>query len=139
MSLGFDVRPPKALVLEFVENATRLSAENITIDIADRVVRGLAAIHAAYVRHGDVAGRNVLVLPQGRVVWIDFDQALCGEREDEREREQLSRQALLRELVGSWNLCYVSYVRAISVSSQIAVFDVFQLPDKRIGFKHWLY
>lgn len=82
----------------------------------------LAAIHAAYVRHGDVAGRNVLVLPQGRVLWIDFDQALCGEGEGEREREQLSRQALLRELEGSWTLCYVSYVSAISVSSQIELY-----------------
>ena len=100
---------PKALLLEYLEEAKMLSIENITVGLADKAVRALYHIHAAYVLHNDVHGRNVLVLPSGRVVWIDFDAAMVAN--PSIEARSVSRYDLLDELANSWDWFYNTMVR----------------------------
>ncbi|KIP05260.1 hypothetical protein PHLGIDRAFT_162018 [Phlebiopsis gigantea 11061_1 CR5-6] len=107
---------PKALLLEFFDDAEPLTIDNITLKIADSAVRALYHIHASYVLHNDIHGRNVLVLPGQRVVWIDFDSAAVVSRST--EFRPVRRQELLNELVRSWNIFYNR-----------------MLMDKRIGFR----
>ncbi|OSD08689.1 hypothetical protein PYCCODRAFT_1473256 [Trametes coccinea BRFM310] len=114
-----DELPPKALLLEWFEGAQQLSIDNVTPAIADAGLRALYRVHASFVMHGDVHRRNILVLPGGRVVWIDFDAAFaaCESTPDNPMR----RQELFCELHRAWVFFYGEL-----------------LPDKRIGFRHWL-
>lgn len=76
---------------EVFVNAERLSRENITEDIADKVLRALCDVHATYVYHGDIHRRNILLLLGERIVWIDFDHSRCA------SNERLGRVQLFRE------------------------------------------
>ncbi|KAJ3555307.1 hypothetical protein NM688_g2650 [Phlebia brevispora] len=115
-----DRRPPKAILLEYFPEAEQLSVLNITSEIADKALRGLYEIHASYVLHGDINKRNVLVLSNGRVVWIDFDESTCGT--ETRCDRRLTRQKLLEELSFAWIIFYPCL-----------------MVDKRLEFRNWLY
>jgi serine/threonine protein kinase len=69
------VTPAAAVVMEFIEGAVSPTRENMTPEIAKRILRGLRIIHNAHVLHGDAEGRNILIRPTGKVVWIDFSSA----------------------------------------------------------------
>ncbi|GIE28420.1 serine/threonine protein kinase [Actinoplanes italicus] len=45
------------------------------LDVADRLDRALAAVHARGLRYGDLHPGNVLLRPDGRVVLVDFELA----------------------------------------------------------------
>src|SRR6266481_3206452 len=66
-----DAKPLKALVLEFLPDATRMTLRTITPQRAKDAMNGLDVIHRAHVLHGDVHPRNLMALPEGRVVWVD--------------------------------------------------------------------
>lgn len=104
-SLSEDERLPKALLLEYLPDAQNVTIDNVTIDIGDKALRALHAVHACYVFHGDIHGRNVLLLADGRVVWIDFDSAEC------ESSGKLSRAKLLDELSLAWGYFYSHLVR----------------------------
>ena len=95
---------PKALLLEYFDGAERMTIDNITVKIADSAVRALYQVHASYVLHNDIHGRNVLVLPGGRVVWVDFDSTDTVDKST--EDRPIRRQELLEELVQSWDIFY---------------------------------
>lgn len=62
--------------MEWLDGAERLNSQNVTIDHAITLVRGLSKIHDAGVLHFDVFERNILVIPGSkRAVWIDFSCA----------------------------------------------------------------
>ncbi|WP_052681873.1 class III lanthionine synthetase LanKC [Saccharothrix sp. ST-888] len=58
--------PDEAAVTDYVRRA---------LDILDQVERGLAAIHARGVVFGDLHPRNLMLRPDGSVVFIDFELA----------------------------------------------------------------
>ena len=69
------------IVIQYFPNSVPLTDSNITFELAEKVMRGLTAIHGCYVIHGDIDDdeksilRNCLVTEQGQVIWIDFDQS----------------------------------------------------------------
>lgn len=71
-------RFPKAVVLEYFPDVQTLSLDNLTFKMAEQALRSLYAIHSAYVRHGDIRRRKMLILPGGRVVLVDFNCAMCA-------------------------------------------------------------
>ena len=98
-------RAPKGLLLEFIDGATKLSWRNITEKLADQVVRGLYDVHTAYVQHGDIHSRNILIRPDGRIVWIDFDRA------ETPFLKTFEKGSLLLELEKCWGYVYTGLVR----------------------------
>ena len=69
--------PVRVILMEFIAGSEQVEEDNITVDIAITALRGLRRIHFVGVLHGDIAGRNILLAPGGRVVWIDFSIASC--------------------------------------------------------------
>ena len=98
--------PPRAVLIEYFSDAVRLRHENITEALADKALRGLYEIHSAYVMHGDVHRRNILVLPDDRVVWVDFNFSWTPS-----SRLTCRRQELLGELYWGWSVFYHHMVR----------------------------
>lgn len=94
----------KAIVLEYFPDAENLSIHNVTREIAEKAFKALYAIHTAYVRHNDVHCRNILVLPDGRVVWIDFDNARCP------SLHNVTRFSLFQEFREGWDYMYMTMV-----------------------------
>ena len=89
-------------------DAKQLTAPVITQQIVDNALRALYRVHTAYVQHGDIHQRNILPLPDNRVVWINFDNAICGtERNDAL---QTQRGNLLDESAEGWSLSYGAMV-----------------------------
>lgn len=99
-ALPSEERPPKAILIEYFEEAERLSHRTVTPKIAQAALRALYDIHAASVRHGDVHLRNILLLPGKRVVWIDFDSSCCV------NGGRVLRQDLVTELRDAWSYMY---------------------------------
>lgn len=97
-------RAPKGVLLEYFEDAQVLSIDTVTHGLANTALKGLYSIHAAYVKHGDVSRHNILLLPNGRVVWIDFDHSVCASEQNTDLRPD--RKSLLYELSRAWHLFY---------------------------------
>ncbi|KAJ3552279.1 hypothetical protein NM688_g4232 [Phlebia brevispora] len=112
-------RPPKAIMLEYIEDAVNLSLSNVSTKIAETVLRALCVVHACYVKHNNIARRNILVLKDKRVVLVDFGHAYCVSR---KKPDFVRRQDLLKELSRAWSFLYADL-----------------LPDQRIDFHHWMY
>ncbi|GJE84687.1 hypothetical protein PsYK624_007630 [Phanerochaete sordida] len=106
---------PKVIVLEYFPKAETMSIANVTRPIADKALRALHDIHAAYVEHGDIHGRSILVLPEERVVWINFNSSRTA------SARKFTRSELFTELRQAWDYFYMSMI-----------------PDKRIGFTQWV-
>ncbi|KAJ3552275.1 hypothetical protein NM688_g4234 [Phlebia brevispora] len=113
------LRPPKAIFLELIEDVVPLSLSNVSTKVAEAALRALCTVHACYVKHNDIARRNILVVKKKRILWVDFDSAYCVSL---RKTDRVKRQDLLDELATAWSFFYADL-----------------LPDKRIGFNHWLY
>lgn len=113
VSLKDEVNPPKGILIEFFVDAEGLSERNITKEVARNAMKALQAVHAAYVQHDDIHRRNILVLPGGRVVWIDFDKS------DNPRSGELYRQTLLRELENAWLYIYRRVVSRLHVISDL--------------------
>ncbi|EKM52936.1 uncharacterized protein PHACADRAFT_147234 [Phanerochaete carnosa HHB-10118-sp] len=107
-ALSSEERPPKDILIEYFANAERLSYRNITSEIAQVALRALHAINAANVIHGDVHRRNILLLPDKRVIWIDFDCSSCV------SSGHLMRQDFLRELRDAWSYMYEELVSGMN-------------------------
>jgi hypothetical protein len=65
-----DEYPPKAILLEYFDIAVPLSTDNITEDKAKAIIYATRRIHDAYIVHNDLDIRNILSLPDGRVVLV---------------------------------------------------------------------
>ncbi|KIP04408.1 hypothetical protein PHLGIDRAFT_120719 [Phlebiopsis gigantea 11061_1 CR5-6] len=104
--------PVRAILLEYFSEAVRLSYENLTEKLAEQAMRGLHQIHAAYVVHGDLHRRNILVLPGDRIVWVDFNFSRTPSGD-----LSCRRQELFQELHSGWCEFYSK-----------------MLPNKRIGY-----
>ncbi|EKM52941.1 uncharacterized protein PHACADRAFT_147241 [Phanerochaete carnosa HHB-10118-sp] len=113
-----DEKPPKALLIEFFEGAQRLSTQTITLAVADAALRALYHVHASYIVHSDVYGRNTLVLPEGRVVWVDFDASWAVWRSS--GDTPVRRQDLFDELARAWTHFYDELVRERVVADDIS-------------------
>ena len=87
--------------MESLEDAERLDLDNCTWSVVTKALQGLKVIHRGYVVHGDIAQRNILLLPNGAVVWIDFSAA-----EIQGDRLKLGREFLaLRDLFFQQMVC----------------------------------
>lgn len=105
-----DPEPPNAILLEFLPESEQMNVRNITYEVAQNAMLALARVHAAGVLHRDINPRNHLVLPEGRVVIIDFDTALSW------PDKRVNRLELKWESESAWNLYFQ-----------------LMLPDKLIG------
>ncbi|KAJ3552277.1 hypothetical protein NM688_g4230 [Phlebia brevispora] len=101
------IRPPKAIILEYIEDAEPLSLANVSTKIAATTLRALCDVHACYVKHNDVERRNILVLKDQRVILVDFDAAQCVSL---RRPRYVRRQDFLNELAGGWSLLYADLI-----------------------------
>jgi tRNA A-37 threonylcarbamoyl transferase component Bud32 len=96
-----DDKPYYALVMEWIENAEQMSAENITIDSACTLLTGLGKIHAAGVLHNDTFKRNLLVVrEEENGIWTDFSCAQMGVETNFGE-EMESAQGIILEMVST--------------------------------------
>jgi hypothetical protein len=93
-----------AIVMEWIEDAEELSAENITLDSATMILTGLHKIHGAGVLHWDTYKRNMLVVPsENKGLWTDFSCALMG-HEASHGQEMESVQWVVLETACSFRL-----------------------------------
>lgn len=115
-------RSPKCILLEYFPDATALTLSDVTTKIADTAVRALYHIHAAYVKHEDIDQRNILLLPEGRVVWVDFDSAICAS--ERRKNHEINRRDLLDELAEGWALFYTTMVRVSPCIRRFVEIDI---------------
>lgn len=125
----------KAIVLEYFHDAENLSIHNVTREIAEKAFKALYAIHTAYVQHDDIHRRHILVLQDGRVVWVDFDSAQCPSQHD------VTRYNLFQELNGGWDYMYLTMVSEFNTvwyECELIYTLSSKLPDKRIGYVQWL-
>ncbi|GJE92046.1 hypothetical protein PsYK624_081990 [Phanerochaete sordida] len=104
-------RMPKGILLEYFPDAKTLTYKNATEELGQAACRALSAIHAAYVLHGDISDRNLLIIPNGRVVWVDFNSAQCA------SDPKLTRLDLISEFHMGWDKFYMEL-----------------LPNRRIGW-----
>lgn len=94
----------KGLVLEDLAGFVPLSIHNVSGTVASSALKALWKVHSAFVQHGNLARQHVMLLPEtGRVVWIGFSGASCGEG-------AVSRQSLFHELAQTWSLLYEKLV-----------------------------
>lgn len=101
-------RNPKGVLLEYFEDTKILSIDTVTYELGEIALKGIHAIHSAYVKHGDISRRNLLLLPNNRIVWIDFDHSVCASERNKKYRPD--RKALLRELSETWCIFYGTLV-----------------------------
>lgn len=109
----YATEPPRAILLEYFAGAQPLTVENVSMEIADLTLRGLVELHSAYVLHGDVHSRNILIVPGERVVWVDFNHSRTPV-----SPKPCDRLDLFDELSSCWSFMYKEL-----------------LPAKRIGFR----
>ncbi|OJJ68604.1 hypothetical protein ASPBRDRAFT_46802 [Aspergillus brasiliensis CBS 101740] len=76
-----DERYPRAILIEYLHDATNFVSNGVTLDMAQQALRGLEAIHGAGVIHNDPKLDNVVVTSgvTPRVAWLDFDVAIVFE------------------------------------------------------------
>ena len=120
--------PPSAMLLEYFADAARLSIDNVSEKLADVAFRALYDVHKAYVYHGDIHERNVLVLPGGRVVWVDFNSSSVP-----ADKSGLSRLALLEEAAQAWGLLYDELVSPFNDCSISNTYELHAMPSFRIS------
>ncbi|KAJ5267890.1 hypothetical protein N7478_010698 [Penicillium angulare] len=66
---------PRAIFIEYLSDSERLNCLNYSQDLINQAVQGLKEIHNAFVHHRDIYPKHMLVMPEGRIVWVDFDVA----------------------------------------------------------------
>lgn len=74
-NFSIDKYKPQAILLEYLLESERLSCLNYSQELIHHAVHGLEAIHKAFVHHRDIHPRHMLVIPGGKIVWVDFDAA----------------------------------------------------------------
>ena len=88
------------LVMEWLDKAERISAENIRLDSAAMLLEGLADIHKAGILHNDLYRRNIIVIPgENRGVWIDFSCAHTNEKYAHRQEMNIATGMILDMVV----------------------------------------
>ncbi|CAI7622877.1 unnamed protein product [Penicillium pancosmium] len=70
-----DKHKPRVIFLEYLSESERLNCLNYSQDLICHAVQGLKEIHNAFVHHRDIYPKHMLVVPGGRIVWVDFDVA----------------------------------------------------------------
>ncbi|KAF8511341.1 hypothetical protein BU17DRAFT_69677 [Hysterangium stoloniferum] len=70
---------PRALLLEYLEDAVPLSAENYTPQMAPAVVDALQRIQSFGIIHRDPEMRNIVVRPDGNTFWVKASFSLTFE------------------------------------------------------------
>lgn len=87
------------LIIEWLKGAERVSAENITLLTASRLVKGLSLIHHSGILYNDLYLRNIIVIPETeRGIWIDFS---CAHMDEEygQHQEMITAVATILEIV----------------------------------------
>lgn len=94
----------RGLILEDLSGFAPLSIHNVSGTVAASALKALSKVHSAFVQHGNLARQHVMLHPEtGRVVWVGFSCASCGEG-------AVSRQSLFHELAQTWSLLYEKLV-----------------------------
>ncbi|TDL26737.1 hypothetical protein BD410DRAFT_783850 [Rickenella mellea] len=85
----------RAIMLEYLDGEM-LEPRNATVDATTKALQYLNEIHSLGIYHGDVHNfgcrdgtpRNVMILNNGDVRWIDFEHSQKGANDDEMDEEQ---------------------------------------------------
>jgi serine/threonine protein kinase len=109
-------------MLEYFEDSVDIRRSNITPAIGEKILAALKCIHERGICHGDVNDfmtiRNVMLLPDDTVRWIDFELSECAEYGTLREGSLKEEWGLVQALVGSGGEMFKSsYVRCSSCGS----------------------
>ena len=98
----------KALLLEHIPNAEKLSISNMTLDVTHQLLRGLVDIHMSYVCRGRLRASDMWLVPENggvtRVLWIDFMDATCA------SDGLLCKRDFFMELRAGWEYLYARLV-----------------------------
>ncbi|KAF8590487.1 hypothetical protein K439DRAFT_1611895 [Ramaria rubella] len=70
-----ETKPLRSLVLEYLPDASQMTVRWTNPETTKKAMLGLDMIHRAGVLQNDIHPRNILVLKDGRVAWIDFESA----------------------------------------------------------------
>jgi tRNA A-37 threonylcarbamoyl transferase component Bud32 len=62
--------PPRALLLEYLEDTEHLSAKHYNPEMAAVLLDALERIHSCGIIHMDTDTRNILVRPDGKTFWV---------------------------------------------------------------------
>ncbi|KZS97051.1 hypothetical protein SISNIDRAFT_463008 [Sistotremastrum niveocremeum HHB9708] len=106
--------PPRALLIEYLENASPISPWNITSEIAHEALRRLTEIHSIGLLHCDGFPRNLIVARDGKPVWIDFGSS------EHSPHDRVRPQTLVEEYENVASLLFEFLTHALSSSLQIA-------------------
>ncbi|KAF8520746.1 hypothetical protein BU17DRAFT_65210 [Hysterangium stoloniferum] len=104
-----DKVPPRALLIEYLEDTAHLSPENYTPQIASDVLDTLQRIHSIGIIHRDPVMRNVLVHSDGKMFLIDFEHAYTLPPEVMHTRWTIYQRR--RELSIFWEMLYYFMAR----------------------------
>ncbi|KAL2004521.1 hypothetical protein VTN00DRAFT_3406 [Thermoascus crustaceus] len=87
-----DEYSPNAILLEYIRNMERLDAlSNVTKKRIENFITGIREIHKAMIEHSDIYPKNTIILRDhldGRVIWLDFDQAQTFDQETLTEEQK---------------------------------------------------
>ncbi|KAF8517050.1 hypothetical protein BU17DRAFT_92222 [Hysterangium stoloniferum] len=108
-SIWEDEVPPRALLLEYLEDTEQLSLENFTPPIGSAVLGALERIHSVGIIHRDTVTRNILVHPDGKTFWIDFENAYTFPPEVMESEWIIYRTGYEMSLI--WNLTHYDMPR----------------------------
>ena len=97
-----DPKRLKVLVLEFLPCASKMALRWTTPQTTQATMDALNIIHRAGIVHDDIHPRNLLVLPEGRVMWIDFELAVTWPH-----NYYVTTETLHNELRQCWDWLYV--------------------------------
>lgn len=89
-----------AIILEWIDNAEPLTADNANIHNTSTLLAALSRVHACGVLHNDTYLRNTLVVPgERRAVWIDFSCAKLNEPSSILEEMEITAHSI------QWKVC----------------------------------
>lgn len=98
-----------AIMLEYLEGEM-LSDLNITREAASQALSALKEIHQLRIMHGDIYDfgalclRNLMLINDGTVRWIDFEHCVTSAREEDLEEEMAVAQEVLGPTGRIWTI-----------------------------------
>ncbi|TDL26577.1 hypothetical protein BD410DRAFT_526066 [Rickenella mellea] len=101
----------RAIMLEYLDGEMLLPS-NATVDATSKALQYMNEIHSLGIQHGDVhhfgcrdgTPRNLMILKDGDVRWIDFEHSRKGVKDEDLDMEQ----RLVDELLGPTGLLWTT-------------------------------
>lgn len=101
------LEPANYIFLEYVHGMAQLSRKNFTEKRFAQLCKALDATHAAGVLHNDVRLENIMVLPEGKMILLDFGLAKTYNSGGTtlRQRDEFFEEMMALEELGKALVC----------------------------------